>query len=303
MKAKYPSRGWIRAAGSTFIAVCALSAPSAAQEAVKAKDIEDLQREVRALEARLRALSQAATEVAELTMRSAAIWSRALAGEARVVEEPAAKSKPKPSAVKAPQRPRPVTPALEELGTVRGKVNVPEGEPIAYAYVENVFAPPVRGKKVVIDQRNKSFIPSWAVVRRGTTIEFPNHDNIYHNVFSHSSGNAFDLGLYNAGTPAKAHAFQSAGAADIYCNIHPTMAASVLVVPNDLFAKIQQDGTFVIKNVPSGQRKIVAWSPGTNLSTKWVELQAGGTANVELTLEDKSGMHKNKEGRAYGSYQ
>jgi plastocyanin len=302
MKAKYPSFGWIRRTGSALIAVCALTTPSAAQDTVKAKDIEELQREVRALEARLRALSQAATEVAELTMRSAAIWSRALAGETSVAE-PAAKSKPKPSAAKAPQRQRPAPPAPEEVGTVRGKVNVPEGEPIAYAYVENVFAPPVRGKKVVIDQRNKTFVPSWAVVRRGTTIEFPNHDNIYHNVFSQSSGNSFDLGLYNAGTPAKTHAFQSAGAADIYCNIHPAMAASVLVVPNDLFAKVQPDGTFVIKNVPSGQRKIVAWSPGTHLSTKWVELQVGGTADVELTLEDKSGVHKNKEGRAYGSYE
>jgi hypothetical protein len=77
----------------------------------------------------------------------------------------------------------------------------------------------------------------------------------------------------------------------------------VLVVPNDLFAKVQADGTFVIKNVPVGQRKIVAWSPGTKLSTKWVELKAGTTADVELTLEHKSRVHKNKEGRAYGSYQ
>jgi plastocyanin len=287
----------------TFIAVCALGAPSAAEDTATSKDVEELQRQVRALEARLRVLSQAATEVAELTVRSAAIWSRALAGEAREVAEAGSKSKPKRSAAQAPQSPRPPAQAPREVGTVRGKVNVPKGEPIAYAYVENVFAPPVRGKKIVIDQRNKSFVPSWAVVRRGTTIEFPNHDNIYHNVFSHASGNAFDLGLYNAGTPAKAHSFQSAGAADIYCNIHPAMAASVLVVPNDLFAKIQQDGTFVIENVPSGQRKIVAWSPGTKLGAQWVELAGGGTANVELTLEDKSSVHQNKEGRAYGSYQ
>jgi plastocyanin len=291
-----------------IIAACTLGTPSAAQDTAKSKDtaqskdIEELQREVRALEARLRALSLAATEVAELTMRSAAIWSRALAGETAQVAERAVKPKPKPRAAKA-QSPRPLAQDPEDVGTVRGKVNVPKGEPIAYAYVENVFAPPVRGKTVVIDQKNKSFVPSWAVVRRGTTISFPNHDNIYHNVFSHSSGNAFDLGLYNAGAPAKAHAFQSAGAADIYCNIHPQMAASVLVVPNDLFAKIQQDGTFVIKNVPSGQRKVVAWSPGTSLSAKWVDLTEGGTADVELTLEDKSSAHKNKEGRAYGSYE
>jgi plastocyanin len=284
---------------SIIIAVSALSAPSPAQDAAQSKTIDDLQRQVRALEARLQALSAAASEVAELTARTAAIWSRALAGEVRDAPAPAkapGKTKPKP-------RPIPAARAPEELGIVRGKVALPEGEPIAYAYVENVFAPPVRGKTVVIDQRNKSFTPSWAVIRRGTTIEFPNHDNIYHNVFSHASGNSFDLGLYNSGAAAKTHSFQSAGSVDIYCNIHPQMAASVLVVPNDLFAKIQPDGSFMIKNVPSGQRKIVAWSPGTTLAAQWVELKPGSSADVALTLTHKSRVHKNKAGRAYGSYE
>jgi plastocyanin len=289
----------------TLMGLCSLGSSSAAQDTAKPKDVEQLQRDVRALEERLRALSAAATEVAELTTRSAAIWSRALAGETKELEDAAVKAKPrsKPSGASAAQGPRPAARAPREVGTVRGKVTVPKGEPIAYAYVENVFAPPVRGKTVTIDQRDKSFVPSWAVVRRGTTVEFPNHDNIYHNVFSQAAGNAFDLGLYNAGTAAKTHSFQSAGTVDIYCNIHPKMAASVLVVPNDLFAKIQEDGTFVIKNVPSGQRKIVAWSPGTALSTQWVELKAGSTAEVALTLEPKSSVHKNKAGRAYGSYE
>jgi plastocyanin len=286
-----------------MIALCTLTPPVAAQEAPKTKELEDLQRQVRALEARLRALSAAASEVAELSARSAAIWSRALDGERREADEPAAKARPKPKALASPASARALTPASRELGTVRGKVSLPPGEPIAYAYVENVFAPPVKGKSVVIDQRNKTFTPSWAVVRRGTSIEFPNHDNIYHNVFSQSSGNSFDLGLYNSGEPAKAHSFQTAGPVDVYCNIHPQMAASVLVVPNDLFTKVQPDGSFEIKNVPSGQRKIVAWSPGTTPATKWVELQATGSASVELTLEPKSRVHKNKEGRAYGSYQ
>ena len=287
---------------STLIAVCALSTSSPAQDAEQSKAIADLQRQVRALEARLQALTAAAIEVAELTTRSAAVWSRALAGAAGDAPPPSkappskASPKPKPSAA-----PRPAAP--EEVGLVRGKVAVPAGEPIAYAYVENVFAPPVRGKTVVIDQRNKTFVPGWAVVRRGTTITFPNHDNIYHNVFSHAAGNSFDLGLYNSGTSAKSHSFQSAGAADIYCNIHPNMAASVLVVPNDLFAKVQPDGTFTIKNVPAGQRKIVAWSPSSALAAQWVQLAAGSTADVELTLVPKSRVHKNKEGRAYGSYE
>jgi plastocyanin len=294
-----------RLMGLRMMAMVAVAAPCAAQEAAKAKELEELQRQVRALEAKVQALSAATAEVAELTMRSAAIWSRALAGEARQVEEAPLKgrAKPRPPAAPTAALARPPAAAASEIGSVRGRVNVPQGEPIAYVYVENVFAPPVRGKTVVIDQKNKAFVPGWAVVRRGTTVSFPNQDNIYHNVFSHSPGNSFDLGLYNAAEKAKAHSFQSAGAVDIYCNIHPAMAASILVVPNDLFAKVQPDGTFAINDVPIGQRKIVAWSPGTAPSTQWVELKAGGVADVQLALQSRSRLHKNKEGRAYGSYE
>lgn len=289
----------------TIAALVAVGAPSEAQEAAKSRELEELQRQVRALEAKLHALSAAATELAELNMRSAAIWSKALAGEVRQIEEAPAKPRPKPKSGAAPaaQVARPAAAAQNEVGVVRGRVKVPKGEPIAYVYVENVFAPPVRDKTVAIDQKNKAFAPGWAVIRRGTTVSFPNHDNIYHNVFSHSPGNSFDLGLYNSAEKAKTHSFQSAGSVDIYCNIHPNMAASVLVVPNDHYAKVRPDGTFAISGVPVGQRKIVAWSPGTAPATQWVELKAGGTADVQLALEGRSRVHKNKEGRAYGSYE
>ena len=82
-----------------------------------------------------------------------------------------------------------------------------------------------------------------------------------------------------------------------------TASSGVLVVPNELYAKVQPDGTFSIAQVPGGQRKIVAWSPGSTPATQWVELAASGTADVELTLVSKSRVHKNKVGRAYGSYE
>ena len=96
-------------------------------------------------------------------------------------------------------------------GTIRGKIAVPSGEPVAYVYVENVLAPPVKGQRKVIEQAGKKFVPGWAVVQRGTAIAFPNMDNIYHNVFSLSAGNQFDLGLYNSGGEPKAHTFSEPG--------------------------------------------------------------------------------------------
>ena len=179
---------------------------------------------------------------------------------------------------------------------------MPRGEPVAYVYIENVTGPAVRDQKVVIEQVGKRFVPTWAVVQRGTAITFPNRDNIYHNVFSLSSGNSFDLGLYSAGE-AKTHTFNEPGEVEIYCNIHPQMAASALVVPNKLFAKLKGDGSFEIPNVPVGRRKVVAWAPGSRLTANWVDLNAGEAAQVDFKLEPKAAGHKNKAGQAYGSYE
>jgi plastocyanin len=299
---------------ATFLGALALTTPSVAQSAPKTPSMEQLQRDVQALENRLLVLDSAAREIAQLTVRTAEILSRVLsersgaplaAGDAVAGDpsKPEATATRPSTAIPGKKEPAKKEPSTRVFGSVRGKVKLPAGEPIAYVYVENVLAPPVRGKTVVIDQKNKSFAPGWAVIRRGTTVEFPNHDKIYHNVFSHAAGNSFDLGLYNAGSPAKSHTFQAAGAVDIYCNIHPSMSASVLVVPNDLYAKVQPDGTFAIDRIPTGQRKIVAWSPGNTPAVQWLELGSNETANVELTLVSKSRVHANKAGRAHGSYE
>jgi hypothetical protein len=126
---------------------------------------------------------------------------------------------------------------------------------------------------------------------------------VYHNVFSQSSGNSFDLGLYNSTSAAKSHTFDEPGSVDIFCNIHPQMAASILVVPNRHFAKVKADGTFEIEGVPGGKRKVVAWAPGSRLAVQWVELTPGETADVDLKLESKLPGHKNKDNQQYGSYQ
>ena len=189
------------------------------------------------------------------------------------------------------------------MGAIRGRINVPGGEAVAYVYVENVLAPPVRGQHATIEQSGKRFMPGWAVVQRGTTVAFPNKDNIYHNVFSMSPGNAFDLGLYNSSSEGKTHTFSEPGPVDVYCNIHPQMAASVLVVPNRYYAKVKADGSYELAGVPSGRRKIVAWSPGTKPTSDWVEVAPGAAVDLNLNLDLKSGSHKNKAGQAYGSYE
>ena len=161
---------------------------------------------------------------------------------------------------------------------LRGKVQLPAGEPVAYVYVENVFAPAVRGEKVKIEQVRKQFVPSWAVVQRGTTIEFPNNDNIYHNVFSQSSGNSFDLGLYNCSGSRQVPHLRGAGVGGHLLQHPPQMAASVLVVPNRHFAKVKPNGEFEIADVPGGQAQ-------------------GGGLGAELAAERAVGRGGRRAGR------
>ena len=287
----------------------------------EASDVEDLRREVRQMQGQLQALRAAIGEAAELDRQRAAVMSRALKNLPSIPEaefSAPAKSEPAPApsrsaaAGAAPSSAAPRASASSHhlaitsdgaAGAIHGKVTVPSGEPVAYVYVENVMAPPVKGEHKVIQQSGKKFLPGWAVIQRGTTISFPNNDNIYHNVFSLSTGNSFDLGLYNAGSEAKSHTFTEPGPVDVYCNIHPDMAARVLVVPNRYFAKVKPDGTFEIAGVPAGRRKVVAWAPGSSPTSDWVEVGADKPAELSLKLEPKNGAHKNKVGQSYGSYE
>jgi plastocyanin len=304
--------------GAAAVALVGLSGRARAQGSEPA-DAEEMRREIRSLKAQLQGLRAAMSEAAEFDRMRAAALSRALGGTGGTpaTEAPATPpAREKPSEGPPPRRTSRQAPALRRAqlnsagaepasstGTLRGHVEIPAGEPVAYVYVENVHGPAVRNETKKIEQINKQFVPSWAVVQRGTTLQFPNLDNIYHNVFSLSSGNTFDLGLYNSAGEAKSHTFDDPGAVDIYCNIHPQMAASVLVVPNRFFARVKPDGSFEIGGVPSGRRKVVAWAPGSRLVADWVEVPAGSAADVALRLEPKAASHKNKQGRPYGSYE
>jgi len=285
-----------------------------AQPPAEASEVEELRKENRQLKARLQQLRSALGEMAEferISGEALARARRALDGEAppaaaRTSEVPGRSSpgaEPTASAAAASARPRAgATPPAPTTGTVRGKVVVPADEPVAYVFVDNLRGPPVPGR-VTIEQVRKQFTPPWAVVQRGKTIQFPNLDNVYHNVFSLSPGNGFDLGLYASGGDGKAHTFLEPGVVDVHCNIHPNMSASVLVVPNKYFAKVRPDGRFELTGVPSGRRKIAAWSPGSKVSSDWVELSPGGAAEVSLRLEAKASGHTRKDGRPYGAYE
>jgi plastocyanin len=130
---------------------------------------------------------------------------------------------------------------------------------VVWLEASGALAAPV--PKVVLDQRNLAFVPRVLVVRVGTTVEFPNNDKVFHNVFSFRDGKKFDLGMYPKGA-MKLITFDKSGLSRLFCNIHPNMAAYVMAVDSPYFAVSSQDGTFTIDGVPSGNYTYHAWRPG-----------------------------------------
>jgi len=130
--------------------------------------------------------------------------------------------------------------------------------------------PPANAPRAVLDQRNLSFSPRVLVVRAGTSVEFPNNDRVFHNVFSFRDGRRFDLGLYPVGSMKRVQ-FDRAGLSRIFCNIHPNMAAYVMTVDSPYFARSDESGAFTIAGVPASSYTYHAWRPGAvaELSGAW----------------------------------
>jgi plastocyanin len=157
-------------------------------------------------------------------------------------------------------------------------------------------------------QKDKQFHPHLLVVPTGTSVEFPNADPFFHNVFSLFNGKRFDLGLYESGT-SRSVRFDREGVSYIFCNIHPEMGAVVLALSTPYYAVSGADGTLTIHGVPPGSYRQNVWSEtGTWLQaddTRHVVQIGPGTSTVrlgEITIQPAAsplGNHKNKFGEDY----
>ncbi|HKQ70946.1 MAG TPA: hypothetical protein VJT73_16485 [Polyangiaceae bacterium] len=168
-------------------------------------------------------------------------------------------------------------------------------------YLEGLVSSPAAHREV--HQRDQTFSPELTVVVKGETIDFPNDDKVFHNVFSLSEPAKFDLGLYKSGV-TKSVAFNQAGVVDVYCNIHPDMSAKVKVVDNGFFAITGADGRFKIDNVPPGKYPVVAWPVSGDEARGEVEIAPGGAATISLTVVERprARTHLRKDGSPYGRY-
>ena len=111
----------------------------------------------------------------------------------------------------------------------------------------------------------------------------PNDDVIFHNVFSYSTPNDFDLGLYPRGE-SRAKTFQYPGVVRIYCSIHESMSATIFVAPSSHFAVAEPDGDFALRDVPPGKYRLRTWNRRLPPSSQLVEVGSGAPVETRLIV-------------------
>jgi Carboxypeptidase regulatory-like domain len=201
--------------------------------------------------------------------------------------------------------------SADARGTIRGRVEVrretpdegarpsvtalgmpaPRGSPdrrASVVYLESAprgaFEVPPPGR-AALDQRDETFVPHVLAVTVGTTVDFPNSDRVYHNVFSLSKTKRFDLGRYPRGA-SRSVRFDQPGVVRVFCEIHSHMSAFVLVFAHRYFAITDAAGRYRIDAVPPGRYTLAVWNEGEVRQTRPVVVpEEGGVVEQSFVVE------------------
>ena len=155
------------------------------------------------------------------------------------------------------------------------------GKPAAEVviWLDAPSAPRAQERRFVVRQRNMAFVPRVLAAPVGSTVELPNNDRVFHNVFSFTNGKPFDLGLYPTGA-SKRITLDRPAVNRLYCNIHPHMAAYIVAVDSPYYATSDGAGGFAIRDVPAGRYTYHAWRSGAEAVTGTVTAGDGQALEI-----------------------
>ena len=167
-------------------------------------------------------------------------------------------------------------------------------------------APPAQHGPYRLVQKDKQFSPHLLIIPTGASVDFPNMDPFFHNVFSLFNGKRFDLGLYETGANRSVK-FDREGVSYIFCNIHPQMGAVVLSLSTPYYGVSGADGSVTIHGVPPGNYRLNLWSEHAEVSSltaaeRDVHVASGNVQLGQIQLRqaaDPMANHKNKFGEDY----
>lgn len=166
-----------------------------------------------------------------------------------------------------------------------------ESAPALAAAARSGAAPQAPSGPLSIRQEGLTFVPHVLPILRGSTVEFPNTDSVFHNVFSLARAATFDLGRYPRGD-ARSVRFESAGIVKVFCHIHSDMSAVVMILDNPFFVVPDSQGRFRLDGLPPGEYKAVAWHERARLARRSVRIEAGRATTVTFDIplsEDGAG--------------
>lgn len=179
-----------------------------------------------------------------------------------------------------------------EKGVIKGTITI-NGKPAAGAVISvegltkdvvKTHMAVAKPQKFVMDQHNLKFSPAVLALRTGEIVEFPNHDKVWHNVYSKGGANDFDLGLYPPNN-SRSKKFENPGVSRVLCNAHPDMEAFIVVKDHPFFSTSDSRGNYEIRNVPLDKLRVEIWYPNLGVKSEPVPLVRDGEVfelNVEL---------------------
>jgi plastocyanin len=171
----------------------------------------------------------------------------------------------------------------ESSGPAPETHTLPEEVVLYLKKVPGHYTPPK--KHVQLDQHFLQFTTRVVPILKGTTVDFTNNDPVYHNVFTNSQENKFDLGRKKQGEKSSVKFTHAEVPVKVFCEVHNSMKAYILVLDNPYFTKCGPGQHFKIKGIPPGTYTLVAWHDLWEPVEQKVTIKKGKNAIVDIAMD------------------